>query len=415
MPTTDPWMDQTPATLSVSELTAQLKGVIQECFPAVWVEGEISNLTRHRSGHVYLSLKDHAAQIRAVIWRGTASKLPFRIEEGQRVMAMGGVEVYPPQGSYQLIIRKLEPQGIGALQLAFEQLRKRLDAEGLFDPSRKLSIPHVPRRIGLVTSPTGAAVRDFLQIALRRWPDLDVTIIPAKVQGPGAAQSIVAAITAAHRIRPALDLLVVTRGGGSLEDLWCFNEEPVVRAIAACRLPVVSAVGHEIDVTLADFAADLRALTPSDAAQRVIADRATLIEELRQCHQRMRRPIDDMIRYRREQLRQISDRAAFKRPFDAIHLRARQLDEFDSRARRAIRTRLAMAQRLVAQHAATLSALSPLGVLARGYSITQRFADGSVLQTADEVQEGDWLITRLARGTLYSRVANRPSGPPVEP
>jgi len=393
-----------PEPLTISQLTACLKGVIEESFPAVWVAGEISNLARPRSGHLYMTLKDSGAQIRAVMWASTAARLPFELMEGQAVVALGSVEVYAPQGSYQLILRKVEPLGIGALQLAFEQLKARLAAEGLFDADRKQPLPRFPRRIALVTSPTGAAVRDFLQIAVRRWPQLNVTVVPAKVQGSGAAESIVAGIEAANRLQPAVDLIVVGRGGGSLEDLWCFNEEPVVRAIAASELPIVSAVGHEIDVTLADFAADVRALTPSEAAERVVPEWASVQQSLRLLLQRMEQPIRQRLAYHREQLRHLASRPVFTRPFQPILDRSRQLDELDHRGRLAMRRLVQEKSRLLQQHAAALSALSPLAVLARGYSVTQRTDDGTVIQRSDQVSPGDELRTQTGSGMILSRV-----------
>lgn len=393
-----------PEPLTISELTACLKGVIEEAFPTLWVAGEISNLARPRSGHLYMTLKDSGAQIRAVMWARSAARLPFELQEGQSVIAQGSVEVYAPQGSYQLIVRKIEPQGVGALQLAFEQLKARLAAEGLFDPHRKRPLPRFPRRIALVTSPTGAAVQDFLQIAIRRWPHLNVTVIPAQVQGAGAAASIVAGIQAAHRLRPEVDVIVVGRGGGSLEDLWCFNEEPVVRAIAASRLPIVSAVGHEIDVTLADFAADVRALTPSEAAERVVPEWAAVQQTLQLLARRMVTPLRQRIAFHHEQLRQLQSRPAFTRAFQQIHDRSRRLDELDHRGRRAIRHLLAEKSRRLQQHAAALSALSPLAVLARGYSITQRAGDASVIQRSDQVRVGDRLRTQTAHGAITSEV-----------
>lgn len=396
--------DRRPRPLTISQLTALLKGVVEESFPTLWVEGEISNLTRPRSGHLYMTLKDAGAQIRAVIWAGTASRLPFKLEEGQAVIAQGGVEVYPPHGSYQLIIRRIEPQGIGALQLAFEQLKRKLAAEGLFDADRKLQLPRYPKRIGIVTSPSGAAIRDFLQIALRRWPQLDALVIPAKVQGAGAAQSISAAIAAAQAVRPALDVIVVTRGGGSLEDLWCFNEEPVVRAIAACKIPVVSAVGHEIDVTLADFAADVRAATPSEAAERVVPERAMVLQSLKQLRARLDKPIAQRLDFHREQLRQLAGRPCLAKPLQPIHDRSRRLDELDYRGRLAMRNLLDQHFRKLQRQAAALSALSPLAVLARGYSVTQTFPDGAVVRRNEDVAVGDRIQTRLGSGSLISRV-----------
>jgi len=393
-----------PAPLTVSQLTAYLKSVIEASCPSIWVAGEISNLARPRSGHIYLTLKDAGAQIRAVMWASSAARLPFELKEGQAVIVQGSVEVYAPQGSYQLIARKIEPQGIGSLQLAFEQLKERLAKEGLFDADRKLSLPRFPRRIGVVTSPSGAAVRDFLQVALRRWPQLDITVIPAKVQGPGAAASIVAAIGDAQRMTPPLDVIVVTRGGGSLEDLWCFNEEPVVRAIAACRLPIVSAVGHEIDVTLADFAADIRALTPSEAAERVVPEFDTIQDSLGLLFRRMERPIQQRLAYAREQLRHLASRPALARPFHLVYDRSRRLDELDHRGRRAIRNLLSQQERKLQRLAAALSALSPLAVLSRGYSVTQRVDDSTVIKRRSQVALGDLIQTQVGDGKLISQV-----------
>ncbi len=396
-------IDREPAALSVTDLTAYLKGIVEDALPSVWVVGEVSNLARPQSGHLYMTLKDDHAQLRAVMWRSTAAKLRFELKEGQQVLAHGGIEVYGPQGVYQLNLRKLEPKGIGALQLAFEQLQQRLQSEGLFDPARKKPLPAFPRRIGVVTSPSGAAVRDFLEIALRRWPQLEITIIPAKVQGPGAAQTIVAGINSAHRISPPLDLLVVTRGGGSMEDLWCFNEEPVVRAIAASRLPIVSAVGHEIDVTLADFAADVRALTPSEAAERIVPEFVAVREGVVRLTNRLQQPIWQRLKYHQEQVRQLSQRTGVRRPFEAIQQRAQRVDQLEMRARRAIKEIVMNRQQRLEARAAAVAALSPLAVLSRGYSITQLAGSGEVVTSAAQLKQGDLLRTQLADGVIASR------------
>ena len=399
--------DIEPEALSVSDLTAYLKGIVEEALPSVWVAGEISNLSRPRSGHLYMTLKDEASQIRAVMWRSTAAKLRFELKEGQQVLAYGGVEIYGPQGVYQLSLRKLEPLGLGALQLAFQQLQQRLQAEGLFDSANKKNLPSFPRRIGVVTSPSGAAVRDFLEIALRRWPNLDITIIPAKVQGPGAAASIVAGIKAAHRITPPLDVLVVTRGGGSIEDLWCFNEEPVVRAIAASRLPIVSAVGHEIDVTLADFAADVRALTPSEAAEKIVPEFAAVRENVIRLTNRLHQPIFQRIRYYKDQLRQFSQRSPFRSPHDSIRWHSQRLDDLDARGKRAIRSISLVHRRRLESITSALSALSPLQVLSRGYTVTLHVQSGKCLSSANQVTPGDTLHTQTSHGVVLSIVSEK--------
>ncbi len=247
------------SALTVSQLTAQIKGLVEESFPGVWVTGEVSNFSRPQSGHCYFTLKDDKAQIRAVMWRGTATKLNFDPTDGLDLVCHGRLDVYAPRGSYQLVIDQAYPKGVGALESALRQLREKLEREGLFDPSRKRPLPKFPRRIAFVTSPTGAAIRDFLEVLRRRWAGVEVLVVPARVQGEGAAAEIAAGIQLANRIRPSIDVLVVGRGGGSLEDLWAFNEEVVVRAVAASQIPTVSGVGHEIDVSLSDLAADVRA------------------------------------------------------------------------------------------------------------------------------------------------------------
>jgi exodeoxyribonuclease VII large subunit len=252
--------DETP--LSVSQLTAWIKRTLDQSIASFWIAGEVSNVTKASSGHVYLTIKDANSQIGAVIWRSSWERCKFDIKEGMAVLGMGKLDVYGPRGTYQVVLQRLEPQGLGPLQIAFRKLHAKLAAEGLFLQDRKRLLPRFPNRIGFVTSPQGAAIHDFLEVLRRRWPQMNVLVIPAKVQGSGAAEEIAQGIALANRIEPTLDVLVVGRGGGSIEDLWSFNEEIVVRAVAASRIPVVSAVGHEIDVTLCDLVADVRALTP---------------------------------------------------------------------------------------------------------------------------------------------------------
>ncbi|MEN6450088.1 MAG: exodeoxyribonuclease VII large subunit, partial [Thermoguttaceae bacterium] len=275
--------------LSVSELTFQVKELIEAAFPEVWVAGEVSNFVRPQSGHCYLTLKDDQAQLKAVMWRGVASRLRFAPHDGLQVVCRGHLDLYAARGAYQLVIADIVPQGMGALELALRQLREKLSREGLFDAGRKRPLPPFARRIAVVTSPTGAAIHDFLQVLGRRWRGADVLVVPVRVQGEGAAAEIAEAIATVNRLNDAMpiDCIVVTRGGGSMEDLWAFNEEPVVRAIAASRIPVVSAVGHEIDVTLSDLAADVRALTPSEAAELVAPAAEELAAELRQVECRL--------------------------------------------------------------------------------------------------------------------------------
>ncbi len=365
---------------TVSELTARIKSTLERSFDEVVVRGEISGLARPRSGHVYLNLKDDAASLRAVLWKATAQRVVFDMHDGLAVRAWGSINVYAPRGEYQLTIKRIEPEGIGPLELAFRQMFARLHAEGLFDPERKRPLPRFPRRLAVVTSPTGAAVHDFLRVLGRRWAATDALIVPAKVQGEGAAKEIAAAIELANRIN-GVDLIIVTRGGGSLEDLWAFNEETVARAIAGSKLPVISAVGHEVDVTIADHVADFRALTPSEAGERCVPDAREVQHRLDVLRDSLKRGLRDRVSDARLDLEKLSDR-------------------IDQAMRRQIEAR----RHHVARMAASLEALSPLGVLARGYSLTTA-ADGlTVIRDASNIKTGDQIITRLAKGRLTSRV-----------
>lgn len=391
--------------VTVSELTGHIKAILEGTFPSIWVAGEISDLVRPRSGHVYFTLKDEQSQIRGVIWRSAAARLQETIEEGQSVLCLGDVEVYAPRGTYQLVVRKLQTQGLGALQVAFQKLQAKLHAEGVFDAARKRPLPRFPRRIGVVTSPSGAAIQDFLKAAAHRWKGIDIVIIPALVQGTGAARSIADAVKMAHRYRPTLDALVLARGGGSLEDLWCFNEETVVRAVAASKIPTISAVGHEIDITLCDLAADVRALTPTDAATKVLPDAALLQRSVVNLQQRLSRQARLMIETRRARLEAVGSRTVLRRPHELVLDRARLLDELDARARRAMFSSVALGRAKMATAAASLSALSPLNVLTRGYSVTLD-SSGKAITRAGDVQIGDPIRTRLHQGEMQSVVTH---------
>lgn len=390
--------------MSVAELTGQIKEVLEGTFPAVWVAGEISNMSRPQSGHVYLTLKDDAAQIRGVIWRGTATRLRFDLEDGQQVVCQGEVDVYPPRGSYQLVIRQIEPQGLGALQLAFRQLHARLTAEGLFDVEHKKPLPRYPRRVAFVTSPTGAAIRDFLEVVRRRWQGAQVLIVPTRVQGDSAAAEIAAGIQQVNQLAEPPDVIVIGRGGGSLEDLWCFNEEPVVRAIFDSQVPIVSAVGHEIDVTLADLVADVRAATPTEAAELVVPSSEEIATGLTNFRQRLTSALHRRALLARARVDAIAQTRAFRRPLDMVHDLSLQLDELNNRHRRAIQHRLTRDGDRLAALAARLESLSPLAVLSRGYSVTQRTSDGRVVRDASMLSPGEQITTRLADGRVISRV-----------
>jgi exodeoxyribonuclease VII large subunit len=314
------------------------------------------------------------------------------------------LDVYAPWGSYQLVVEALYPKGMGALELALRKLRDKLAAEGLFDPARKRPLPAFPQTIALVTSPTGAAVRDFLEVLRRRWRGIRVLVVPTRVQGDGSADEIAAAIRTANRLRGPIDVLVVGRGGGSLEDLWAFNEEVVVRAIAASRIPVISAVGHEIDVTLSDMAADVRALTPSEAAERVVPSTADVVASLQSYLQRLASAMRRRAQLSRARLDAVAAHRLFRRPLDHIHDLERRLDELSLQSQRAMRRIEQTARARTDILAGKLHSLSPLAVLARGYSLTTHMIDGRLVQDARELGPGDRLATRFSRGEAISEV-----------
>lgn len=392
-----------PPILSVSDLTTLLKTVVEETFPQVWVAGEISNLTRAGSGHLYFTLKDAEAQLKAVMWRNAAQRLRFQPQDGLEVIASGPLEVYAPRGQYQIIVQQMQPQGMGALELALRQLQQKLGAEGLFDPARKRPLPRIPRRIALVTSPSGAAVRDLIQVITRRWPLVDVVIVPVAVQGDGAAAEIAEGLRHAARL-PAIDVIITGRGGGSLEDLWAFNEEVVARAIAASPIPVVTAIGHEIDVTIADLVSDRRALTPSEAGELVVPLLDEVHQFLSSARQRLIVALQQQARQTRMTLDGLAERRCFTRPADRLHDLAERLDELEARLKTALRHRADTAKHRLSGIAGTLQALSPLAVLERGYSLTRRLPSGQVLKSAADLHVGDQIQTRLSKGTVTSVV-----------
>ncbi|MBN2024936.1 MAG: exodeoxyribonuclease VII large subunit [Pirellulales bacterium] len=392
------------AILTVSELTAGIKELLETALADVWVSGEIADFARPRSGHCYFTLKDDQSQLRAVLWRSAAARARFDLVDGLEVVCRGHLDVYAPRGSYQLIVESIEPRGWGALELALRQLREKLAREGLFDPARKRPLPRAAQRLAIITSPTGAALRDFLQVLTRRWRGADVLVVPVPVQGQGAAQKIARAIETVNRLRPRPDCAVLTRGGGSLEDLWAFNEEPLVRAIAASEVVTVSAVGHEIDVTLADLAADVRAATPSEAAELVAPAADDVALHLARFQRRLRAVLLGRIESARSRLRALAASRVLRRPKDRLDELSRRLDEWDARAGRAVRRRIERARRDREALAARLESLSPLAVLARGYSLTQRAADGSIIRDAAALSPGEVLRTLLAHGHVASRV-----------
>jgi exodeoxyribonuclease VII large subunit len=437
--------------LTVSQLTERIQGVLETEFVDVWVEGEVSNLKRAASGHLYFSLKDEGAQIRAVVWKADARRLRFQPRDGMKVLARGSVRVYPPRGDYQLTAQVIEPLGKGSLAQAFEELKERLEKEGLFDPGRKRPLPVLPRRIGVVSSPTGAVIRDILRVLHSRYANLEVLLYPARVQGEGAAAEIAQGIRVLNRLG-GLDVIVLARGGGSLEDLWAFNEEAVARAIAASRIPTLSAIGHETDFTIADFVADLRAPTPSAAAERVVQAKEDLAARIKALDARR----DAALRFALARARARVEAAAAHRVFAAeqgrVRVKAQRVDELVRRAERGLvrrqerhqeglrrlrerleafrwdrqagawHERLAhrslrldqLARALVetrrarlGRFAAQLEGLSPLAVLGRGYALVWDESSRALLRSADETAEGRRLRIRLHHGVLHAAVESK--------
>ncbi|MBL8809011.1 MAG: exodeoxyribonuclease VII large subunit [Planctomycetaceae bacterium] len=388
--------------ISVTELVTAFKEVVETALPPCIVEGEVSNCRKSPTGHWYLTLKDEQSEISATIWRSAAQRLRFEPKDGMKVLATGSLQVYATKGTCQFNIAKLMLQGVGELEMAFRQLRDKLAAEGLFEASRKRAIPKIPRRIALVTSPSGAAVRDMIQVITRRWPPANIVIVPVRVQGEGAAEEIARALKNVHRI-PDVDVVITGRGGGSLEDLWCFNTEVVARAIAACKLPVISAVGHEIDVSIADLVADRRALTPSEAGEFVVPSASDLRDTLRHTADRLKSALQNRAERIRLRLAAIESRGVFQRPASLVEQRRQDCDMLCERAARAMRLMVERRKQAIGAVAASLQALSPLQVLARGYSLTQK-PNGQVIRTTDQVHVGDLMVTRLHSGVINAIV-----------
>ena len=397
-----------PAALTVSQLTALLKGTVEESFHDLWVSGEITGVTHHRSGHIYFTLKDEASQIKGIIWRSTAQRLKFQVKDGMEALCRGGIEVYAPRGDYSLVCRQMEPRGLGALQLAFQQLQEKLAAAGLFDAARKRPLPKFPKRIAFVTSPTGAAIHDFLQVCNRRFRGTHILIIPARVQGDGSAAEIVRGIQIANRLAEPPDVLVVGCGGGSLEDLWSFNEEIVVRAIHASKIPVISAVGHEVDVTLADLVADVRALTPSEAAELAVPSAQELLAQIAVLQRQLTKSLYNRVSSARLRLQRLSSRPVLAKPTSRLRLLSRRLDDLDESATRSLRRRQSRLREKLASLSARLETLSPLATLTRGYSVTTR-EDASIVRDVQDVAANDILMTQVARGKITSRVVSTES------
>jgi exodeoxyribonuclease VII large subunit len=398
-----------PRVYAVGEVVAGLRRLLEDRVGRIWVVGEVSDLSRPRSGHVYFTLKDERGQLRAALFRGTAQRLLFEPEEGMQVLAYCEVSVYEPRGDLQLLVRELEPRGLGALQVAFEQLRRRLEAEGLFASARKRPLPRLPRGIGVVTSPSGAALRDVLAVARRRWPSLPILLAPVRVQGPGAEHEIAAALDALAR-HEDVSVILLVRGGGSLEDLQPFNSEVVARALLRCPRPVVSGVGHEVDVSIADLVADLRAPTPSAAAELSVPERGALLELLRHQQARMERALRGKLRGQAERVERCAARLRVAAPAARLALARDRRAAATRSLSRAAQARLARTRERFAALAARLDALSPLAVLGRGYALVRRADDDALVRDAADAPPGTRLALRVARARIRATVeASEPS------
>ncbi len=404
-PETANWREKVP---TVAELTRRVRGHLEGAFMDVWVRGEVSNFRRPASGHVYFILKDATAQLRSVMFKTSVQKLKFELKDGMEILLHGRLTVYEARGEYQIVSDTLEPVGMGALQLAFNQLKAKLQAEGLFEASRKKKLPYLPKRIGIVTSSTGAAVRDILKVLSRRYPDREVYLLHAIVQGDKAAGEISAALRRAERWNKekpekALEVLIVGRGGGSMEDLWCFNDEIVARAIAACPIPTISAVGHEIDFTIADFVADVRAPTPSAAAEMVIPRKDELAFQVKTRRDRL----TALTKKRLEQLRIHLDHltARLVDPREKIRLLKEAFRQARARLELAIHNRVLLARKRFETATQKLNLLSPLQSIARGYTLTTD-AKGNIVRTIDGYKAGDRLTTRVADGLIETEVVS---------
>ncbi|MCK5850014.1 MAG: exodeoxyribonuclease VII large subunit [Kiritimatiellae bacterium] len=411
----------------VTELTRRIKATLEGQFGSIWLEGELSNIRQPASGHYYLTIKDEAAQISGVMFRGSQRNLKFDPLDGMLVRVFGEVSVYERSGNYQIIIRSMEESGKGALQARFEALKEKLQKEGLFDQDRKQELPLLPRHVGVVTSATGAAIRDIINVVTRRFSNMHVVLAPAKVQGAGAAEEISAAIDLLNS-RGGLDVLIVGRGGGSIEDLWSFNEEIVARAIARSEIPVISAVGHEIDFTISDFVADMRAPTPSAAAELVVGRKDEFEEQLETMSQRLARACSESIVRAGNRLAIAAGSYVFREPgnlvrqylqrLDGLQMRVgrsmtsgvergrRRTNDMGMKALHAIRLRHNAWQENVRRHDTQLKALNPLAVLRRGYSISYD-EDGNVVRSSMDLNVGRRVLTRVEKGSFESEVTKR--------
>ena len=390
--------------LSVTQVNLYIKEVMNHdvVLTDVLVKGELSNFKAHSTGHLYMSLKDETGVMRAVMFRGSAAKLRFKPQNGMKVVAHGRITVYERDGQYQLYIDDMQQDGIGDLYVAFEELKAKLNQEGLFDPAHKKPLPKYPKKVGVVTAPTGAAIRDIINVLTRRFSYADVTLYPVLVQGENAAQSIVSAINYFNEVKGA-DVLIVGRGGGSIEDLWAFNEEIVARAIYNSEIPIVSAVGHEIDFTISDFVADLRAPTPSAAAELVVPSQIELNEKFNNVYSRLYSQVSRIIERGRLQLNSLSQRPAFVNPTIQINEERMYLDRLYQDLTVNAERILEQKKQKLGVSASKLDGLSPLGTLARGFSVAKT-EDGKVIRSAKQMKEGDKLSVQVEDGRIFATV-----------
>ncbi|MGB7297422.1 MAG: exodeoxyribonuclease VII large subunit [Candidatus Aminicenantales bacterium] len=412
---------------TVSEITRLVKLELENAFPAVWVEGEISNFHRHSSGHLYFTLKDERSQLRGVMFRGEARRVAFELKDGLQVICRGRLNVYEPRGEYQIVVERVEPKGKGALQIAFEQLKEKLQAEGLFDLKRKKPLPLFPKKVGVVTSPRGAAIVDILRTLERRFARLHILIYPVKVQGEGAAGDIAEGIDYLGR-QPDIDVLIVGRGGGSIEDLWAFNEEKVARAIFRCPIPLISAVGHEVDFTIADFVADIRASTPSVAAEIVIKEEQALVDRIDGWSKRLTQNMLYFLQEQRQLVSDLSRHRIFQNFRLALYNLEQRVDDLEERARNVFRKRkMALAEnraavalfeekmasslrRLLQNMGARweklsleLHNLSPLNILKKGYTLCWR-GDLELIRRIEDIQANEDITVSFYKGAFHCRV-----------
>ena len=364
--------------LTVTELTRQIKGVLELGFTNMWIKGEISNFKLHTSGHLYFTLKDSGSQISAVMWRNKASQLIFRPSDGMKVIVRGNITVYEPRGNYQIDCYQLQPLGAGELQQAFEQLKQKLFTEGLFDDEHKKQLPSFPQRIGIITSPTGAAIRDIISVLSRRFPSVEVILVPVKVQGIGAAEEIAHAIGDLNK-QNLVDVMIIGRGGGSLEDLWAFNEEIVARAVFASKIPIISAVGHEIDFSISDFVADLRAPTPSAAAELVVKDKNEVVELIRNFCYTMNSSMMNSIELYKQTIVNLTQSYSFNKPHDMLRQRSQQIDELQHRLNRNMLHSFSMIQQRTHFLSSRIQSTNPASILKRGYAIVRQ--EGKIISS----------------------------------